>query len=116
MKDIYLTVLSLLFLQLNAQFEKSAAKRFVTLHGLHSENWVGYENQPATHLAHLFNFTGAPWLTQYSFVIKTKNDPGKNIYIQKDQIEWETDKHIPVQSRGLCQRRGIGNRTWYKTQ
>jgi predicted alpha-1,2-mannosidase len=51
--------------RLNAQFEKATAKRFVTPHGLHSENWVDYENQPATHLAHLFNFAGAPWLTQY---------------------------------------------------
>jgi predicted alpha-1,2-mannosidase len=51
--------------RLNSQFEKAAPNRFVTPHGQHSENWVDYENQPATHLAHLFSHAAAPWLTQH---------------------------------------------------
>ena len=30
----------------------------------HELEWVDYGNQPSTAMAHLFNFAGAPWLTQ----------------------------------------------------
>ncbi|WP_321474181.1 GH92 family glycosyl hydrolase [uncultured Paludibaculum sp.] len=51
--------------KLQGQFEKAAPHRFITPHGKHGENWVDYENQPACHMAHLFSYAGAPWLTQY---------------------------------------------------
>lgn len=51
--------------KLNGQFEKAAPFRFITPHGKHGENWIDYENQPACHMAHLFSYAGAPWLTQY---------------------------------------------------
>lgn len=51
--------------KLQGQFEKAAPARFITPHGKHGENWVDYENQPACHMAHLFSYAGAPWLTQY---------------------------------------------------
>jgi predicted alpha-1,2-mannosidase len=49
---------------LNSSFEKSEANRFVTPHGKHAQSWVDYENQPSCQMAHLFNYSGAPWLTQ----------------------------------------------------
>ena len=49
----------------NRQFELAAPKQFVTPHGKHAEEWVDYENQPSCHMAHLFTYAGAPWLTQY---------------------------------------------------
>lgn len=49
---------------LNCSFERSAANRFVTPHGKHAQSWVDYENQPSCQMAHLFNYSGAPWLTQ----------------------------------------------------
>ncbi|MBI4890521.1 MAG: glycoside hydrolase family 92 protein [Acidobacteria bacterium] len=51
--------------KLNHQFELAAPKRYVTPHGRHAEEWVDYENQPSCHMAHLFTYAGAPWLTQY---------------------------------------------------
>jgi predicted alpha-1,2-mannosidase len=51
--------------RLNMQFEKAADARFIAPHGRHSINWVDYENQPSCHMAHLFNYAKAPWLTQY---------------------------------------------------
>lgn len=45
-------------------FIKSRANRFVAPHAEHAKSWVDYENQPSCHMAHLFNFSGAPWLTQ----------------------------------------------------
>lgn len=51
--------------KLNRQFELAAPKRYVTPHGRHAEEWVDYENQPSCHMAHLFTYAGAPWLTQY---------------------------------------------------
>jgi putative alpha-1,2-mannosidase len=51
--------------KLAKQFELAAPARFITPHGKHGENWVDYENQPATQMAHLFSHMGAPWLTQY---------------------------------------------------
>jgi predicted alpha-1,2-mannosidase len=49
---------------LNSSFEKSRANNFVTDHGKHAESWIDYENQPACHMAHIFNYAGAPWLSQ----------------------------------------------------
>lgn len=51
--------------KLQGQFEKAAPGRFITPHGKHGQNWVDYENQPSCHMAHLFSYAGAPWLTQY---------------------------------------------------
>lgn len=45
-------------------FIKAQANRFVTDHGKHAESWVDYENQPSCQMAHLFNYSGAPWLSQ----------------------------------------------------
>jgi len=50
--------------RLNKSFEKAAPQRFVVEHGKHSESWVDYDNQPGTGMAHLFNHSGAPWLSQ----------------------------------------------------
>ena len=49
---------------LNSCFIKASPGNFVTPHGQHAENWVDYENQPSCQMAHLFNHSGAPWLTQ----------------------------------------------------
>lgn len=49
---------------LNSSFEKASGNKFITGHGKHAESWVDYENQPGTQMAHLFNHTGAPWLSQ----------------------------------------------------
>ena len=51
--------------RLSEQFEKASHSNFITPHGSHAENWVDYENQPSLHMAHLFSYAGAPWLTQY---------------------------------------------------
>jgi putative alpha-1,2-mannosidase len=49
---------------LNSSFEKAKGNKFITGHGKHAESWVDYENQPGTQMAHLFNHTGSPWLSQ----------------------------------------------------
>jgi predicted alpha-1,2-mannosidase len=49
---------------INESFQKAEKNRFVTDHGKHAESWVDYENQPSTQMAHLFNHSGAPWLSQ----------------------------------------------------
>jgi len=49
---------------LNRLFLKAAPKRFIAPHGSHASNYVDYENQPGTAMAHLFNYSGHPWLTQ----------------------------------------------------
>ena len=49
---------------LNESFEKSTARNFVADHGQHALLAVDYDNQPGTGMAHLFNYTGAPWLSQ----------------------------------------------------
>jgi len=49
---------------LNSSFEKATGNNFITEHGKHAESWVDYENQPGTQMAHLFNYSGAPWLSQ----------------------------------------------------
>lgn len=43
--------------RLNEQFEKSVASNYVG-------QYVHYGNQPSIQLAHLFNYSGAPWLAQ----------------------------------------------------
>jgi predicted alpha-1,2-mannosidase len=45
-------------------FIKAKANKFITDHGKHAESWVDYENQPSCQMAHLFNHSGAPWLSQ----------------------------------------------------
>jgi predicted alpha-1,2-mannosidase len=45
-------------------FIKAQSNRFITDHGKHAESWVDYENQPSCQMAHLFNHSGAPWLSQ----------------------------------------------------
>ncbi len=49
---------------LNHQFEQAAPLRFVVQHGQHGGAWVDYDNEPSMAMAHMFNFAGAPWLTQ----------------------------------------------------
>jgi predicted alpha-1,2-mannosidase len=46
--------------RLNEQFEIAAEKNFIAPHGKHHENVIEY----GTHMAHLFNYVGAPWLAQ----------------------------------------------------
>lgn len=58
--------------RLNKQFEMAAPENFINVRG-HAANWIGYENQPSMHLAHLFNHAGAPWLAQY-WVRRIKKD------------------------------------------
>lgn len=48
--------------KLNRAFELSVEKNFAARHGAGSQ--VNYSNQPALHMAHLFNYSGAPWLAQ----------------------------------------------------
>ena len=43
--------------RLDESFEKSVASNFVAQH-------VNYGNQPSIQMAHLFNYSGAPWLAQ----------------------------------------------------
>ena len=49
---------------LNSSFEKSIHNRFIADHGKHAESWVDYENQPSCQMAHIFNYSGTPWLSQ----------------------------------------------------
>ena len=49
---------------LNKQFESSAKVNFVAGHDKHQYQWVDYDNQPSTAMAHMFNFAGTPWLSQ----------------------------------------------------
>lgn len=51
--------------RLDSGFIKAEPRKFFTPHGEHATGWVDYENQPSCHMAHLFNFAGAPWKTQY---------------------------------------------------
>lgn len=49
---------------LSSSFQKSKKNNFIAPHGEHASSWIDYENQPSCHMAHLFNFSGSPWLTQ----------------------------------------------------
>ncbi len=51
--------------RLDSGFIKAEPCKFITPHGEHATGWIDYENQPSCHMAHLFNFAGAPWKTQY---------------------------------------------------
>src|SRR5262249_14374942 len=46
------------------QFELAVPTHFLAQQGKHELEWVDYDNQPSTAMAHLFNFAGEPWLTQ----------------------------------------------------
>ena len=50
--------------RLGELFQKAEDTNFVTPHGQHHLGYMDYGNQPCTFLAHLFNYVGAPWLTQ----------------------------------------------------
>ncbi|MGK6351009.1 GH92 family glycosyl hydrolase [Parapedobacter sp. DT-150] len=48
--------------KLNFAFEKAQPDNFV---GGYGGNYVNYSNQPGLAMAHLFNYAGKPWLSQY---------------------------------------------------
>ncbi len=48
--------------KLNYAFEKATASDFVFAY---NEGYVSYANQPGCSNAHVFNYAGKPWLTQY---------------------------------------------------
>jgi predicted alpha-1,2-mannosidase len=50
--------------RLNDLFEKAETQGFTAPGNHHHEAYVQYGNQPASHMAHLFTYAGAPWLTQ----------------------------------------------------
>ena len=50
--------------ELNSLFEEAEAENFVAGNGKHQNALLDYGNQPCTYIAHLFNYAGAPWLTQ----------------------------------------------------
>lgn len=49
--------------RLDELFERAREHGFVAP-GRHCDSYINYGNQPSTHLAHLFNYVGAPWLSQ----------------------------------------------------
>lgn len=49
---------------LNRQFELAEPFKFTVANDNHAGAWVDYGNEPSTEMAHLFNFAGAPWLSQ----------------------------------------------------
>ncbi|MGW0229847.1 glycoside hydrolase domain-containing protein [Actinopolymorpha singaporensis] len=48
--------------RLNYAFERSRPANFI---GVYGQGYVSYGNQPGLQVAHLFNYVGKPWLTQY---------------------------------------------------
>ncbi|WP_157181345.1 glycoside hydrolase domain-containing protein [Actinopolymorpha alba] len=48
--------------RLNYAFERAQAANFI---GVYGQGYVSYGNQPGLQVAHLFNYVGKPWLTQY---------------------------------------------------
>ena len=50
--------------ELDSLFVLAEEHGFTAPHGRHEEGYIDYGNQPCTYLAHLFNYAGAPWLTQ----------------------------------------------------
>ncbi|MHC5158376.1 MAG: GH92 family glycosyl hydrolase [Planctomycetota bacterium] len=48
--------------KLNDAFENSRKAKFV---GDHGQGYVSYANQPGCGAAHMFNYAGQPWLSQY---------------------------------------------------
>ncbi|MBV6647476.1 MAG: GH92 family glycosyl hydrolase [Cyclobacteriaceae bacterium] len=49
---------------LNNSFEIAENDWLKSANKIHAANWVDYGNQPGTGMAHIFNKTGAPWLSQ----------------------------------------------------
>lgn len=49
--------------RLDELFERAREHGFVAP-GRHWDSYINYGNQPSTHMAHLFNYVGAPWLSQ----------------------------------------------------
>jgi predicted alpha-1,2-mannosidase len=63
--------------ELNALFEAAEATKFVAPHGSHHVAPLDYGNQPSMYIAHLFNYAGAPWLTQKwvrRIMVRAKSD------------------------------------------
>jgi len=50
--------------RLDDVLERAREWDFIAPHGKHYTNLLDYGNQPSTHVAHLFNYIGKPWLTQ----------------------------------------------------
>ena len=50
--------------RLSEVFEKGKVSGFVGPPAKHGLPWVDYGNQPSTGMAHIFNYAGAPWLSQ----------------------------------------------------
>jgi predicted alpha-1,2-mannosidase len=50
--------------RLDEMMERAAELDFIAPHGKHHGNYLDYGNQPSTYIAHMFNYAGAPWLTQ----------------------------------------------------
>lgn len=50
--------------ELDNLFVLAEGHGFVAPHSKHQEGYIDYGNQPCMYLAHLFNYVGAPWLTQ----------------------------------------------------
>jgi len=56
-------------------FNEGEKLDFVGMNKNHAASWIDYGNQPGTGMAHLFNYSGAPWLTQ-KWVRKVKEAYG----------------------------------------
>ncbi len=50
--------------RLDESFKKAEPLRFVSKNDKFGEAWVSYDNEPSMAMAHLFNYSGAPWLSQ----------------------------------------------------
>ncbi len=57
---------------LNQSFVEGEKLDFVGINKNHAANWIDYGNQPGTGMAHLFNYSRAPWLAQ-KWVRKVKD-------------------------------------------
>lgn len=60
---------------LEASFVKGEKLHFVGANKNHAASWIDYGNQPGTGMGHLFNYSGAPWLSQ-KWVRKVKEEYG----------------------------------------
>lgn len=50
--------------ELDDLFTRAEGHGFTAPHSKHEQGYMDYGNQPCMYLAHLFNYAGAPWLTQ----------------------------------------------------
>lgn len=50
--------------RLDSIFQNAEGQGFVAPHDSHAQGWVDYGNQEATAMAHMFNYSGHPWLSQ----------------------------------------------------